>query len=280
MKKIKYTLLLSLLAFALSCQESLPEDQSNWFAASVAYDLYISSLQSPLSDISTIHKASSWLDNIDDQSARHTIEDLYFSKIAPRTSDNTITIITSNDESEITVEHNNISALEAGAVWSISADCSASSKRITISNIDGGEWLCTQEEPNGEISQRFTIEWSDIDNYTFTIDGNSTTLYANSPVAAQHFVSTSTLAAKCLYATPYPIETPLSIIDGSLTIELLDDAASVIEADNIDLTFDQSGEVSSSYYYDSYYDRTFNPLIKFRGNTFYYSDLYSLNYYE
>lgn len=277
MRIFKYTLLLSILTFALSCQEPLPEDQSDRFAATVVYDLYKISLQLPLIDISTLHKASEWLDNIDDESARQEIEDLYFSKIAPRAKDNAVAVITSTNGVEVSVEHNNISIVEAGAVWSISADCSASSKKVTISNIDGEQWLCTQEEPNGDISTRLTVQWSGVDSYTFSVEGDSDMLYANSPVAAQHFANTSILAAKIHCATPYPIGTPLAIIDGSLKIELIDGAQSIIEADDIDVTFQDSGASSPNY---DYYDPTFNPLIGFRGNTFYYSDVFSFYYYE
>ncbi|MFR9504133.1 MAG: hypothetical protein SNH73_06770 [Rikenellaceae bacterium] len=276
MRMFKCIVLLSFLAFTLSCKEALPEDQSDRFAAMVVYDLYENSLQLPLSDISTIHKASTWLDNIDNESARYEIENLYFSKIAPRAKNNIVTVITSNSGAEISVEHNNISIVEAGAIWSISADGSASKKKITISNIDGEQWLCTQEEPNGDISLRLTIAWSAIDNYTFTMDGNSTIVYANSPVTAQNFVSTSILAAKTLCTTPYPIGTSLTIIDGSFTIELLDEVSNVIEADDIDVTFLVNSVVSPDYVY---YDNMFNPLIGFRGNIFYYSDLYSRYYW-
>lgn len=281
MKVLKCAVLLSLLVVALSCRESLPEDQSRRFAATVASDLYKNSFQLPLVDISTMHKASTWLDNIDDQSAQHEIEDLYLSKIAPRVSDNSVAIISSVGGIEIPVEHNNLPIIEVGTVWSISADYSASSKKITITNIDGEQWLCTQEEPNGDISISYTVKWSAIDNYTFTMEGDSDTLYENSPVAAQHFYSTSIMAAKVLYAAPYPIETPLTIIDGSLTIELLDAAESVIEADDIDVTFQEVGSASSPYY-NNYYNtfNPLNPLIVFRGNSFYYSDLYSLYYYD
>ncbi len=272
MRIFKYTVMLSLLAFALSCQEPLPEDQSDRFAATVVYDLYKTSLQLPLIDISTLHKASEWLDNIDNESARHEIEDLYFSKIAPRAKDNAYSEITSTNGFEISVIHNNIPIVEAGAVWSISADGSASSKKITINNIDGEQWLCSQEEPNGEISISFIVQWSGVDSYTFTIEGDNSILYANSPVVAQHFFSISTLAAKVPNTTPYPVGTPLSIIDGSLTIELFDATQSAIEADAIDVTFQDSGAASS------YYDNIFNPLIGFRGNLFYYSDLYSLSF--
>ncbi len=281
MRIFKYTVLLSLAALATSCQEILTGDQSYRFAASVVYDLYTTSLQPPLVDVSTMHKASSWLDNIDDESARQEIEDLYFSKIAPRTKDDVITIITSTNGDEISIQHNSISIVEEGAQWSISADSSTSTKKITINNIDGKQWLCTQEEPNGDILLRFTIEWSDIDNYTFTLEGDSTIIYANSPITGQHFASTSILAAKTLSAPPYPIESYLSIIDGSLTVELLDEGSQVIESDNIDVTFQEDVIVSPYYNYSDYScSYTFNPLILFRGNRFYYNDVYSLFYYQ
>ncbi len=270
MKSLQYAALIALLSCTLSCREPLPEDQSDRFAATVAYDIHHGVLQAPLCDISTIHKASSWLDCLGDESAQHQIEDQYFSKIALRSWGNKVTVITSSGEIEI--DHNNLSIEAAGAQWSIPAEQSFSGKKITLSNNGSDEWLCTQEEPNGEVTLQFTLKWSAIDNYTFSMEGDNDTIYSNSPVVAQHFVSSSTLAAKVLRKTPYAIGTALTLIDGSFKIELLDQTSSKIAGDDIEVTFQDN---SSEYYYEQ-----FNPLIEFRGKQFYYTDVYNSFYYE
>ncbi|MFI3286034.1 MAG: hypothetical protein R3Y08_05200 [Rikenellaceae bacterium] len=278
-KILKHTSLAFASLMALcSCSESLPEDCSAQFAANVVYHIYSNSLLLPIADISTMHKASAWLEHAEDDNLRYEIEDLYFSKVAPRKADNIVYVITPNENIVINVEHNNIPIDQAGAQWVIKPESSISGKKITLNNIDGKVWSCTQEEPAGAISLSFEIECTDIDNYNISLEGSKDIIYVNSPIVGQRFESFTQLAYRSPYVPPYPIGTLLDIVDGSLTIELLSDSGEVVAGDNIDVTFKSNDGLTTSTYQDYNY-RSFNPLIKFRDNTFYYQDYNNFCYY-
>ncbi len=254
MKLHKFTTYILILLATCACREPLPEDLSSNFARYVVRDICQSQLQPTISEVSTLHKASCWL--YMNPSERLKFEDLYFSKIAPRAKDNTLTVISNKDEIEIT--HNNIPIDQAGAEWKI-VDNSLGS--LSITNPDGDKWLCTQSNPRGKVSMEFTVEWREIDKYECTIKGRSGYIYTNSPIVAQEFSSLGYLVVESCQMPPYAINTQLSITEGELDIQLLNSAEQSKSKDDIVANFNGCAGM-------------FNPLISFRGRSFDYEDMF------
>ncbi len=269
MKLLKQTILTIIIAItAASCREELPTDNETIFARKVVTDVCSNMLDFVISDISIADKASAWL-YASDEEARYAIEDKYFSKIAPRTKDNKITIITTSG-AEIELSHNNKPIDDVGAEWSISYRV-ATTEKLHIKNIDGAKWECSIKRTDDKLTHTTTIEKRDIDFYIAdNFDAYSNIAYENSPVAGQHIYNTAPLVYNGIFETAYayPIENCLHTSEGEITIELLDENNTAIEGDDIKLQFKSNK--------DNYYD--YNPSITFRGNTFILFDPYSYYY--
>lgn len=278
MKALKYTLLVLLGVVAMSCTESLPEDNSQRFAAKVVADVD-AAVTLPVVDISIMHKVSRWLECADDEAARREVEDMYFSKIAPRVSEGKVTVITKSDDVVVEVQHNNIPIGEAGAEWSIDANSSISGRRVTLTNLDGESWSCELTKKNGDVVYSYEVEPLGVDSYNVLLDCTIEMAYVNSPVVAQHVVSESKINISSTVVPPYPVGELLRVVEGTYNIELLSGEREVIAGDNIAVTY--SEEVDKSLVYSDYMYNGFNPVIYFRGKSFKYQDIYSLYcYYE
>lgn len=265
MKIFRLSILALSISTATACTESIPQDNSAQFAAKVAHNIYATAITPLIIDLSVIHKANAWREASSEQE-RYDIEDLYLSSIAPRIEDNKIEIITRYGN-YITVEHNNIPITTSGARWSISSDDTFTGYKITVENCAEETIEATFEKPNGEVVSTMRVQLQAIDKYIIEFDATLNNYIANSPITSEHIYTISPIAVSSFSRPPYAINNQLSITDGKIAIELLQDNEQTGANDDvIKLTFE-----------DNQYD--FNPLIEYRQETFYYEELFYLGIY-
>ncbi len=267
MKKILYTLVIAL--FATSCfyvDKISNEDRTPDFAKSVANATYSYALYYQIQSISLLHKASEWLHTAD-ADAKQVLVDKYFNKTTPTISGDSI-LIPLNSWNSVVAVHNNKAITEAGAEWRLSRY--TPNEFNIVNNAEGDKWsiyeLYIDESSEESVMHQF---WradvpTEIDDYQVEVVVGKMlpnyyiyNPYTNTPVESDLFITTQPLhITYSSTSTSYHPLSPLYILDGEITMELLDSRGSVISDDTITMTFREDST------------RAFDPQITFRGNSF------------